>query len=230
MAFCNKLMNNNDTHFCKKSYLFFLLCLLTGLQFRCYKDEIVEDPNAYSFELKALFSSTAGTLPIGDTLTIRIQLPDTITAKNYLNQERTEKVEIVNEATFAYFLHTVDPVDQQTHFLSLSKPEHNLFDYFKVVITEGQPLNDIYTLGFKTNAKPYTIILNLIARKKGVFFFYFYPGKFFINQTFKGKYLIVPPPDRHLEIVANSTTYPNWLKDVEMIRKTGIQTYAFKVE
>jgi hypothetical protein len=73
----------------KLSFIFFCFLFIHA---GCRKD-IPPDPNSYAFTIEATLNNAAETINLGDTLKLEIKFPDTVTAKNCLNEVKSERIQ-----------------------------------------------------------------------------------------------------------------------------------------
>ncbi len=193
--------------------------------------EIPPNPNEYVFTINAKLSDTSETINLGDTLTLEVQFPDTVTAKNYLNQVRTEKVDVLQKAAFSYSLFFADTVARIDHYLTFSKPEYNVSQYFKIYLSAGTTQYEPYTPFMQTIARPYNAVLHMIPKVRGIFYLQIGANTSFqINQNFSGKFIVHLPSTNHIHIVNRNIDSYYWLQSVEINRTKGRETYAFRVK
>ena len=199
------------------------------MSFHCGKD-FPPDPDEYKFTINAKLNHISETISLGDTLSIEISFPDTITAYNYLNQIRTEETNILKRASFSYTMMMVDSVMRTDHYLSFAKPDYNVHNYFTIDLRSGTTQYAPQEIFLPNTLRPYKAILNLIPKVKGIFYFSIGANTSFnVNQDFNGKFIVHLPFDNHLDMVDRNIDNYQWRETVDLNKGLGSETYAFRV-
>ena len=194
------------------------------LNFKCQPDR---NPNGtYIASLKGEINKITENIVLGDTLKLTFQWPDLLTTKTPLGDIRTDAVNSLESAWFAYRVFRVDTVNRTVYTRDSTK--------IKEFLTEGKEIscNQCYgfTPYFKNDTKPYRCVLNILPQTKGLFYIEIVaqPGAFKINNNFEGLFkLDFNVSNKHANLIAPYLT--SWEYVVEQRGREGFGIYCFRV-
>ena len=205
-----------------KNNIFIILLLLSIAFFGCEppRDELKND----FVKLNASLSDSAETIRLGDTLKIKLTLPD-----NLITSKRTVSVNSLQEGWYAFRFSRLDTVARVGVRMSGSS----------IFISDGSLSYNGFAVNLSTGNKPFTATLNLIPPAKGVYTLEIVsqPGTLRINNSNPPIGLAVnfAVADKHWNMLAYyyntyfNTDYNAFLASLRQIDSERYGFYGFRV-
>lgn len=209
-----KLLPLTLKRFIMKSICFYAIALSMLLLISCNpmagKDIITE-----VVKLNATISNTSETILLGETLQIKLTLPDSVTSNM-----RTQRIQSLERAFFAMSTFKVDTVMRTV--TNITAPA--------IWISAGT-LEGNFSYVLRTNPKPYEVVINFKPTERGMYYFEVIPqpGTLRINGNSESNLLVnFAAIDKHLTLLS-PTFGQEWLNAGNQRIAEGFGVYAFRV-
>jgi len=200
-----------------------LIMVIGILNFKCDPDR--NPYGTYYASLKGQINKITESIVLGDTLKLTLQWPDVLSTITPLGDTRSDAVNSLQYAWFAYRVYKLDTVNNRV----------SLGDSTKEFLSEGKEIQCYqcyrFTPYFSNNTKPYKCVLNIIPQYKGIYYLEIVPqaGAFKINKNFEGLFTVnFNVVDKHFELI---TPYfgTAWEQAMQEIDSRGFGVYCFRV-
>ena len=174
------------------------------------------EPITENVKLNIVLSNNAEAISLGDTLKLRLTLPDTI-----VSNVRTQQLQSLQRAFFAMRTFRVDTINRRAVNVPLSE----------VWTSIGNIENDLSYV-MKNSSKPFEVIINFKPSQKGLYYFEIIPqpGTLRINGNGERNLIVnFAAADKHLTLVSGYFGGQIWLDEANNRNSQGFGVYAFKV-
>lgn len=209
----------------KKYRIFLLGFILPAVIIGCDPD--YHPSESYFAALNASINKTTESINLGDTLKFTLQWPDQLSTKTPLGDTRTETVNSLQWAWFAYRVFRMDTINRKVYTRDSTKVSEFLTEGTEVLCTSCYS----FTPYFQKDSKPYRCVLNLVPQVKGIYYIEIIPqaGAFKVNNNFEGFFKVnFDVPNKHLNII--SPFISGWEQAAEDRNRAGFGVYCFLVK
>lgn len=200
--------------------LILLLCIITII---CTSCEPVRPFYTNFVKLNATISDTAASIHLGDTLIVKLAVPDTIASTSNNGVLQSVAVNTLQECFYTYSFYYIDTITRRAQRLS----------GIYTIISKGYGSDGII---YVTNtSKPYSSKLSLIPPLKGLYYIEItrQPGTIKINNSFEaGLAVNFAVSDKHWvenAIYFNGPNQPDFITSVTKADADGYGFYCFRV-
>jgi hypothetical protein len=179
------------------------------------------DPTLPYIKVSATLSDTSAIIPFGDTLIIKLTIPDTLIANTPLGATQTVVVNTLQTGAYVFHIYRVDTVTKLTDFVVSS---NNIF------VTDGV-LHSFYAVYVSNQRKPFTSSLHIVPPAKGLYSLEVTPqaDRIAVNRNLAGGLIVnFAVKNKHWDLL--DRYFPGYAAAAANVDSTGYGWYCFKVE
>jgi hypothetical protein len=179
------------------------------------------DPNYPYVKVSATLNDTSGIIHVGDTLIIKLTIPDTLIANTPLGATQTVVVNTLQTGAYVFRFYRVDTVTKLTEFV---------FSSNSIFVTDGllRTANAVYV---SDQRKPFTSTLHIVPPGKGLYSLEVIPqaDRIAVNKNFVGGLIVnFAVKNKHWDFL--EPYFPGYAVGAANVDSTGFGWYCFKVE
>jgi hypothetical protein len=182
-----------------------------------------------NIKVRATLNHMGEVLHLGDTMTVEVQLPDTLSGTCYMGEAKSTVITSLQDAWFGLDMYRVDTLNKKVYFIEGSK----LTAWYSA--SQKGPVSDCILVvpHLQTDTRPFNTKIYIVPQVKGHYYLQVaaQAGNCTANKNFHfGLVVGFNAPDDHLYLIAPYLGGQQFYDAIYHAQVEGFGFYAFRVE